>query len=129
MRKPGKASGRKTKFCRSFPTTVSVKLSELSFMCEIRDWVIVCGGFPSLDPHLPEERGGATLIGHQYTQSRGAVSASRANKCFLAAFKMGKTGENIQNLMCRETRRFLESYHCSPKQFEKDLNTTRGALN
>ena len=106
---------------------MSVKLSELSFMCEIRDWVIVCGGFPSPDPHLPEERGGATLIGHQYTQSRGAVSASRANKCFLAAFKMGKTGENIQNLRCAEKQEDFWKFITVARSSLK--NTTRGELN
>ena len=127
MRKPGKASGRKTKFCRRFPTTVSVKLSELSFMCEIRDWVIVCGGFPLTgSPSAGGERG-ATLIGHQYTQSRGAVSASRANKCFLAAFKMGKTGENIQNLRCAEKQEDFWKFITVARSSLK--NTTRGELN
>ena len=60
--------------------------NQLLCECEIGDWVIVCGGSPPSpdSPHLlPEEGGGATLIGDQYTQSRGALSACWPNKCFL----------------------------------------------
>ena len=54
---------------------------------EIRDWVIVCGGSRLLCRESPSsgaggEKGGVTLIGHQYTQSRGALSACWPNKCY-----------------------------------------------
>ena len=52
---------------------------------EIRDWVIVCGGSRLLCRESPSSGAGGrgvTLIGHQYTQSRGALSACWPNKCF-----------------------------------------------
>ena len=59
--------------------------TRLLYECEIRDWIIVCGGISSRTGSPSSAAGGrgaVPLIGGQYTQSRGAFSACCPNKCF-----------------------------------------------